>query len=110
VIAVAAAHDASPPPGLCNKSPGARAFPRTIVDPAGRSPPLLLRLTAAGGKARERLEGNQATGNDADGGGFDHDLFDANVGRGCFNTWRANSFVTDNEEGAAAGPGAGCIQ
>jgi hypothetical protein len=54
VIAVAAAHDASPP-GLCNKSPGTRAFPRTIVDPASRSPPLLLRLTAAGGKVRERL-------------------------------------------------------
>jgi hypothetical protein len=40
---------------MYNKTPGARAFPRTVVDPAGRSPPLLLRLTAAGGKARERL-------------------------------------------------------
>jgi hypothetical protein len=30
-------------------------FPRTVVDPAGRSPPLPLRLTAAGGEALERL-------------------------------------------------------
>jgi hypothetical protein len=55
VIAVAAAYDSSPPSGLYNKPPEARAFPRTVVDPAGRSPPLLLRLTAAGGKALERL-------------------------------------------------------
>jgi hypothetical protein len=55
VIAIAAAYDSSPPSGLYNKPPGARAFPRTVVDPASRSPPLLLRLTAAGGKARERL-------------------------------------------------------
>lgn len=58
-----------------------------------------------------RLVGNTATGNDADGDGFDRDLDDRNItGRGCVNTWRANRFATDNEVGADAGPGAGCIQ
>lgn len=60
-----------------------------------------------------RLVGNLATGNDADPNG-DRDLFDGNVRSDeptvCLNTWRANRFATDNEVGAGAGPGAGCIQ
>jgi parallel beta-helix repeat protein len=51
-----------------------------------------------------RLEGNLATGN----GVFD--LFDRNLGPPCGNIWRNNRFATDNEAGADAGPGAGCIQ
>lgn len=60
-----------------------------------------------------RLVGNLATGNDADPNG-DRDLFDGNVRSDeptvCLNTWRNNRFATDNEVGAGAGPGAGCIQ
>jgi parallel beta-helix repeat protein len=37
------------------------------------------------------------------------DLQDFNL-PGCVNTWRSNSFVIDNESGAAFGPGAGCIR
>lgn len=64
-----------------------------------------------------RFEGNTATGNGADGSGFD--LVDLNLDEGfffpdpppgCVNTWRGNRFATDNEEGAAFGPGAGCIR
>jgi parallel beta-helix repeat protein len=63
-------------------------------------------IDVGGGSTGNQLDGNQATGNDADGNG-DRDLFDANIGRGCFNTWRGNSFVTDND---GDGPGVGCIQ
>ena len=39
------------------------------------------------------------------------DLVDFNNLPGaCVNLWRGNSFETDNEDGAAAGPGAGCIR
>jgi hypothetical protein len=55
VTVVAAAREPSPPSGLYDKPPGARTFPRAVLDPASRSPPLLLRLTAAGGKALEPL-------------------------------------------------------
>lgn len=65
------------------------------------------------GSRGNRLVGNLATGNDADPNG-DRDLFDGNVRSieptVCPNTWRGNRFATDNEEGAGAGPGAGCIQ
>jgi parallel beta-helix repeat protein len=63
---------------------------------------------SSGGATGNRLEGNTATGNGTNGGG-DPDLFDGNL-PACVNTWRGNKFVTDNEQGAAAGPGAGCIQ
>ena len=59
-----------------------------------------------GGSTGNQLEGNTAPGNDTDGNG-DRDLFDANIGSGCVNIWRGNSFVTDNE---GDGPGAGCIR
>lgn len=55
------------------------------------------------GSTGDRLTGNLATGN----GEFD--LIDNNL-PACVNTWRGNRFATDNETGAAAGPGAGCIQ
>jgi parallel beta-helix repeat protein len=47
-----------------------------------------------------RLEGNRATGNTP------VDLIDETIPT-CLNTWRGNSFVTDNE---GDGPGAGCIR
>ena len=82
------------------------------------------RLTGNGGSGIEvsavnnRFEGNTATGNDTDGSG-EADLVDLNLEEGfffpdpapgCVNTWRGNRFVTDNEDGAAFGPGAGCIR
>jgi parallel beta-helix repeat protein len=56
-----------------------------------------------GGSTGNRVANNVATGNGA------FDLVDQNVPT-CVNTWRRNRFVTDNESGAAFGPGAGCIQ
>jgi hypothetical protein len=47
--------------------------------------------------------GNQATGNG------EADLVDQRF-PACVSTWRGNRFATDNETGAAAGPGAGCIR
>jgi len=65
------------------------------------------------GSRGNQFVGNLATGNDADPNG-DRDLFDGNVRSDeptvCPNTWRANRFATDNEVGAGAGPGAGCIR
>jgi parallel beta-helix repeat protein len=49
------------------------------------------------------IQGNTALGNALD-------LGDANIPLGCLNTWESNTFVTDNEVGPSAGPGAGCIQ
>jgi parallel beta-helix repeat protein len=51
-----------------------------------------------------RLTGNVATDNQG------VDLLDANLPGSCVNIWRGNSFETDNETGAAFGPGAGCIR
>jgi parallel beta-helix repeat protein len=51
----------------------------------------------------DRLAGNLATGN------LSTDLFDSHL-PACVNTWRVNTFATDNEAGAAAGPGKGCIR
>lgn len=51
----------------------------------------------------DRLIGNLATGNGQT------DLFDGNI-PSCVNTWLGNRFATDNETGAAAGPGQGCIR
>jgi parallel beta-helix repeat protein len=49
-----------------------------------------------------RLRGNQATDNTP------VDLIDENpTATPCANTWRGNSFVTDNE---GDGPGVGCIR
>lgn len=65
------------------------------------------------GSRGNQFVGNLATGNDADPNG-DRDLFDGNIRSDdpavCLNTWRANRFATDNEVGAGAGPGAGCIR
>jgi parallel beta-helix repeat protein len=55
------------------------------------------------GSAGDRLIGNTARGNGTD-------LFDHNLPGACANVWRRNRFATDNETGAAAGPGKGCIR
>ena len=60
-------------------------------------------IEVVAGAIGNRLEGNQATGNTP------FDLIDENI-PACVNTWLSNSFVTDNESGAAFGPGAGCIR
>ncbi len=55
------------------------------------------------GSTGNYLTGNTATGNAS------ADLADLNL-PACVNLWRGNRFVTDNETGAAFGPGAGCIR
>lgn len=54
--------------------------------------------------------GNRVIGNVFSGNPVDIVDIAISLGQACDNTFRANSFATDNETGAAAGPGAGCIQ
>jgi parallel beta-helix repeat protein len=66
-------------------------------------------IEVARGTAGVRLTGNVVTDNGA------ADLYDGNLDPtagtpACVNTWRGNRFTTDNETGAASGPGAGCIR
>jgi parallel beta-helix repeat protein len=65
-------------------------------------------ITAEVGGEGNRLEGNQATGN----GRFDLEDFNLTerTPPACVNSWRGNHFGTDNETGAAFGPGVGCIR
>jgi parallel beta-helix repeat protein len=60
-------------------------------------------ILAGEGSTGNRLKDNTATAN----GVFDLD--DTSL-PSCVNTWRDNTFATDNETGAAFGPGAGCIR
>jgi hypothetical protein len=55
------------------------------------------------GSVDNRIESNVAQAN------VQSDLFDINI-PACVNDWITNLFKTDNEAGANAGPGVGCIQ
>jgi parallel beta-helix repeat protein len=77
----------------------------TLTDNGGNG------LELDSGATDNLLEGNRATGNGTGTGSEgDFDLADENLDDdppACVNTWRGNTFVTDNE---GDGPGAGCIQ
>lgn len=67
-------------------------------------------IEVAAGSTGNRLDGNRASGNGTAGRG-DFVLRDGNLSfgdpPGCYNAWRGNRFVTDNEGDR---PAAGCIR